>query len=738
MLYNGGMSRGESIKKLNRELVSLNTDLAKKHFRHIIYLEVIEPRSSSQSDAVIHFYYLDNARMREYEICRADSADFYHGFMGLMDRYTFADFFRNYRFRTNDCSYRILIRKGVVLDANSDLGGFVYQNNGNSHLISPRERDVFERLSGSLLNYTDGVAQLVRVGCLLKNQKFRSIHNDYFGKVGIATLSDGATIRARYADSIANMNIITDGELFDEYIDLVNAIPMSEFTEQSVVSQLAKNDYDTKIILQDNYSNFLFVDDDEMDFAAILLDLFLRRMKQSFSLGDWLSCIDDMKRTSVGAPPPEREHERTLSLYRASYVLKRVQLPKLVHFIYDFFDFSHLSHNVGAFFPKLNELIGEDIREKYSHLETINVSLNSFIESQKPEEYFAEPKLINFSTAADREIQKQLLCGGLGHVFSAYYLCNYVQVADYKKYTDILPAAVELIKNLQVENEDDYGLFWMAGDLLNEFWRLLPDEDVDLQKEVESLVYDIYWPRIGSVWPIMHRNEVNYADEWQAQVFQESLGWIMCLGADKFYDRELKKYLASKKDTYDMLDAVDKKQYYMMFSKQKDHSLSKFLVKNSDDEQWYYAALDCDSVSDVEIFERMINADVALGISMSVREKVLHKLLSKTRSRKNFDELCSAWVVAFDNYATFLDHLTSDSEKAEGLAAEMLLEICGTVTDISEKKNITELSQKMREKYPTKTLDDKIKKALDLVDARIRLVKFQRKGVTADFIRSLH
>ena len=235
-----------------------------------------------------------------------------------------------------------------------------------------------------------------------------------------------------------------------------------------------------------------------------------------------------------------------------------------------------------------------------------------------------------------------------------------------------------------------------------------------------------------------HRNEVNYADEWQAQVFQESLGWIMCLGADKFYDRELKKYLASKKDTYDMLDAVDKKQYYMMFSKQKDHSLSKFLVKNSDDEQWYYAALDCDSVSDVEIFERMINADVALGISMSVREKVLHKLLSKTRSRKNFDELCSAWVVAFDNYATFLDHLTSDSEKAEGLAAEMLLEICGTVTDISEKKNITELSQKMREKYPTKTLDDKIKKALDLVDARIRLVKFQRKGVTADFIRSLH
>ena len=738
------MSKLSGVRKLELSVDDLNYGLFQRYHRRIIYLEMMEPRFSSMHEAIVHFCLLNDGKMQEYEIRYKDSAEFYHAFKGFMDRYVFADVFRNYRFHTADYSYRVLIHKGATLDANNDLGGFVFQNNKTSFLISPYRREVFDRLQKDLMGYEDGVAQLVRVGLLLKNEKFCRIHNEFFGKIGLASLRDGTIVKYRYADSVANSNVITDQEMFGEYLSCVNAIPMSDFTSQSIVAKLAEDYHDTKRILMENYSNFLFADEDEIEFASILLGLFLHRDELSFSTEEWVAGISYIKYlnndTFLRTTESEQDYKRNLGLYRANYILDKVSLPKLVHFIYDFFDYKNLSQNMCAFYPRLNALLGEDIREKYLRLETTNVSLKSLQNTKNPAKFFSEPRLVNFSTAADKEICKQILSGKYDHVFVTYYLCNYMQVADYKRYADVLPAVVSIIKNLQVESDVDYRLFWMACDLLNEFWKLIPEDNKELQDEIEKLIYDIFWPRIGDIWPIKHRVELSFNDEYRTKTFNESLGWIMSINNISILDRKLSSFLKEKptQDIVNISDEIDKKRYNLSFAKQKDHSFMNFINDKGDEKDWCYAAIYCKDVSDVEIMLKIINAEYPLSVNKSIERYALEQLLLKTRDEKPANLIIDAMVDNYSALSTFFDKTKSEDDGASMVAFNALMALCESATNESEKMRLRKLAQIMCESYSDDNFVEKTKHALAVADAQIRQTKFQTKNITKTFFKKLH
>ena len=738
------MLGAKGIKQLPVTIDDLNNELFIHYHRRVIYMEIIEPRFSSMRDALIHLYVLIDGKMREYEIRYVDSAEFYHGFIGFMDRFSYADVFRNYRFKTSSSNYRILIHKGATLDANNDLGGFVFQNNNTSFLISPYRREIFERMRDNLVNYSDGVAQLVRVGRLLKNEKFRRIHNEYFGKIGLSSLNDGSIVKLRYVDSIANNNVITNQEIFKEYLELVNAIPMSDFTSQSVISQLAEDYHDTKQVLMENYSNFLFADEDEVEFASMLLGLFLHRAELTFTTQEWIAGISYIKYlnndTFLRTTESELDYKRNLNVYRASYVLDSVPLAKIVHFLYDFFEYKNLSQNICAFYPRLNALLGEDIREKYLQLETINVSLKSFQESKKPVEFFKEPKLVNFSTAADKEIQKQIISGKYDRDFVSFYLCNYMQVADYKKYSDILPAIVSIIKNLDVNDEDDYHLFWMASDALNEFWKLIPEEDKDLQKAIEKLIYHIYWSRIGDVWPIIHRKELNFTNEAQTKTFKESSGWVACIRNMSLVDRKLNKYLHEpiKRNDVDIEDAFDKKQYDISFAKQKDHSLSNYIGDLGDDDKWCYAAIYNDDVSDAEIIKRLLSVENPLSNLKEVERYTMEQLLLKARNESDSSELYECILDNFNEFAEFFKRIESDTKSANQMMVDSLLALGESATSEIEEQYLKKIAKEMCARMKDGVWVDKIERALAVADASMRQAKFQNKNITLDYIENLY
>ena len=692
-----GMARG-SVKTRQFSMNGIDFEAFLRIYRKFLYIEIERQRNASGYEGLIHFFLLDEGKAVEHEIDGSVSERDYRAFMAFLDRYVVVDFFRCYRFQGKDASYRILVRKGVKLDANNDLGGFVYQNNKNSLLISPHRREVFERLQADLIGHEDSTAQLVRVGCLLKNEKFCSLHEQYFGKIGVASLNDGSTIKYRYADSIANNNVVTDMGLFGEYLDRVNTIPMSSFTQQNIMTQLVDSRQETKQVLMDNYSNFLFLDEDEIDFACIVLELFLHATDFSYSTENWVRAISYVKYLNGGTfmhrDDSELDYKRELGLYRARYILEHTSLPKLVHFLYDFFDFANLSRNIGSFYARINDLIGEDIREVFSHLETINVSLKSFQESKNPCEFFRYPQLVNFATAADKEIQKQVMGGEYNREFVAYYLCNYMQVADYKSYIDALPMVISIIRNLDVCTSADFNLFWMACDVLNEFWKCAPEDDDDLQDEIEKMIYSLFWARVGDVWPIAHRKKMEFKNEAEADAFRESLGWVMAVD-EKMYAPKLRKYLkeCSKQDSFDIDDFVDKKVYCKGFSKRKSRTMIDFL-DGHDDAAWINAGVWCDDVSDEDIVAHYVFA-ANNGVYIGARRSALETWLLKGHGASRLLAIKELFINHFDDYMAFCKEVCDNDDETLALIFDTIAAMCESASNAGEDKIIGEFLQRV-------------------------------------------
>lgn len=739
------MARG-SVNLSKFDMHNMDFDAFLQIYRQILYLEIEQPRYSSLHDAFIHFFMLSDGKISEYEIKYSDAEHDYRSFLSYLDRYVVADFFRSYRFQTQMASHRILVRKGIQLDANNDLGGFVYQNNKNSLLISPRRREVFERLQSDMAGHTDGTAQLVRVGLLLKNEKFVSLHEEYFGKIGIAALKDGSTIKYRYADSIANNSVVTDESIFKAYLDQVNAIPMSDFTKQSIISQLVDDHREIKRILMENYCNFLFLSEDEIDLACIILALFLHAAEFNFSTEDWVTAVNYVRYinddTFLRLDEQETDYRRELELCRARYVLENVSLPKLVHFLYDFFDYKNLSQNVGAFYPRLKSLLGEDVRDKFSRLETVNVSLKSLQATKNPCDFFKYPQLVNFATSADKEIQKQIISGEYDHNFVAFYLCNYMQVADYKSYADVLPAVVSIIKNLEVKDDNDFNLFWMACDVLNEFWKELPEEKAELQTEVEKMINELFWQRIGDIWPIEHRMEIKYENNAKEKVFKESLGWVLTIDS-KLHNPKLKKYLKSQegRDDYDVCDYVDKHLYYRAFEHKKTKTFADFMIDHADDFDWIYAGICCDSISDEDIIlNNVFNLNCTSITQPGARKFALERWLLRGHGLKRLESYQKIFIDHFADYQLLCRDINENEAKAANFAYRSIAAMCESATNEGEDEIIKVFAEKaMFEKLiPVNDYREKVERMIEVAKANIRQASFQNKNISPEFIRKLY
>ena len=732
------MARGDGAKKDDAIFSFEKPDDFKKIGRRIVYFETIVPRYSSLHDAVMHFYVFDGRKLREYELKYADNEKAYNEIIRALDRYELIDMFRSYRFSIITRSVRVLVRKGISFDANGDLGGFVFQSYKVSHLVSPKHREIFDCLRKDMYGHVDGTAQLVKLRRLLNDNKFLAIHNEFFGKLGVSTLSDSSVMKGRYTDCLMKNNVVTDAVQFKEYLDMVNSIPMSNFAEPSIISQMSGDPLLIKSILTDNYCNFLFVDEDEIDFACVLLARFL--CPDNFEIGteDWVRAVSYIRcicgDSHLRFDEDELDFERELMIFRACYIFDKVNITKIVHFFYDFFEYNNLSRNIGTFYERLNDLLGENIQEKFLQLETINVSQKSYAEAKDPCVFFKYPQLVNFSTAADRQIQEGILSGEFNHSFVAFYLCNYMQVADYKKYSNVLPAVVSILKNLKIENDEDYNLYWMACDLLNNFWKLLPGENADLGGAMEKLVYGLFWPRIGDVWPIVNRNRVKYTKEAEGDEFEEALGWVLCLNGTKHYNPKLKTFLNNyMTDKYKIDDDVENKCHDLWFAKQKDKSIKKY-IRSADAKlrRIYYSAIFCDDISTPDLLDYLLTQKEVGSDEVYAMEQ----LFLRSKDVKGSEILYAVVLDKYDKFEAFYVSYATDSNVAKNYLFDGFASLFEAATNEVERDNLKQLSIKLKESLGKK-YHGKIDRMLAVADAHIRQTNFQVKDISVDFIEHL-
>jgi len=235
-----------------------------------------------------------------------------------------------------------------------------------------------------------------------------------------------------------------------------------------------------------------------------------------------------------------------LEKYHLKYVVELIGWNELEEVLADFLDDPH------NLFEKINQRANTDTTRKFQTLEKKDSGFKSigYAESDSLESLFQYPCLVHFVPSAHRQIQKEILSRESNSlrddaISIAYYLTNYLNNDDHLPYSDVLPVAIHLIKNLHADSWDNTHvgqLFWLASEVINRAWMSC---DPRLDDAFDHFVYNLYWPRIGGLWPIKHRKEFDFKELVADEIFDDSLGFILSVEHLDQYNPELYAWLQS-------------------------------------------------------------------------------------------------------------------------------------------------------------------------------------------------
>lgn len=249
--------------------------------------------------------------------------------------------------------------------------------------------------------------------------------------------------------------------------------------------------------------------------------------------------------------------EYSLWKYRLRYILQKVGFNNFDNFIDTYLtkDKIRQSCGNGRLLELASELLDENskvgqlftIKKINQHEPTDDMNYEKLVEFSAG--MFAFPELVWFTDEDDEKIQKQLLKYdgeelAIRARWISFYFANYLEFYSVKPYEKLLPVAWHIVENLAIpeeEDEDIVDLFWWASELINEYWKLLP-KDEDKQFEFEKRIYAAYWGRIDGIWPIKNVGNFKFDSLTRQKIFDESLGWILCLDNINNINKEIGDY----------------------------------------------------------------------------------------------------------------------------------------------------------------------------------------------------
>ena len=252
----------------------------------------------------------------------------------------------------------------------------------------------------------------------------------------------------------------------------------------------------------------------------------------------------------------------SLQKYRLRYIQEKIGWNKLNKFFAEFVAYDGVN-----LFEGLSRIVDESVSKLFSKLETIVsdcTELNLISRQNIASLFVHRPVLVDFSEKARTKIHEKIQKLGPSSLRSnamsiALYLANYILHEDVWPLNDVMPIAADVILNIPL---DDFNathadhLLWVAGEVINDAWRYL-SEDEPSQQKYRDFVYNIYWPRIGSLWPIVHYDEFEFKDEVTNKMFNDILSFVVCLDdlteRNLDFNEYLKNYTPKKYYAHEML-----------------------------------------------------------------------------------------------------------------------------------------------------------------------------------------
>ncbi len=239
--------------------------------------------------------------------------------------------------------------------------------------------------------------------------------------------------------------------------------------------------------------------------------------------------------------------QSALNKYRLKYVVDKIGWNELDHIFAKVVKTKSLKY-----FHLIDKKLGQKVEDIYSTLETIKSDRIStdIMQPDNLENLFNRPVLVEFTKSTHNTILKDILNRN-GNSFNpdaksiAYYFANYILNEDILSYAEAIPAVAHVIETMP---DDDFNqthtddLFYICGEIIDRAWRCL-EEDEAIQKKYRNLIYELYWPRVGSLWPVINRDRFEFKHQSASRIFDDSLNFAMSLKDITERNTEIKIFL---------------------------------------------------------------------------------------------------------------------------------------------------------------------------------------------------
>ncbi|MBQ3441444.1 hypothetical protein IJG27_04030 [Candidatus Saccharibacteria bacterium] len=246
--------------------------------------------------------------------------------------------------------------------------------------------------------------------------------------------------------------------------------------------------------------NYLITGDLPITDSAIWQDaeIFTRFLKR-----DVWTLDDERKRNAINA----------LIAYRIKYVIQHLTKLEIIEILNEFFGSDGKKFLLGIFEKKFHASIDDLILTQEKRV----VTKKDLVNFNKIFEY---PQWIEFDDEALQIIFEKIQNNELTDEQISYFLGASDDMKNYDQWFTVAKHVLLTTNNPHT--------FWVAGDVLSIIWRAAP-KDKKSQEWFNDQIFEIFWPRVNSVWPILNKDKIDFDEDDESEILGDAISWLEML-----------------------------------------------------------------------------------------------------------------------------------------------------------------------------------------------------------------
>lgn len=206
-----------------------------------------------------------------------------------------------------------------------------------------------------------------------------------------------------------------------------------------------------------------------------------------------------------------------ICIYAAKYIIEHLKTAEILKIFKSFFNqdpkddsFRQLS----SFFEQTFHAPVESLFLTQERIVINKDSLGTF------DSLFDYPCWLEFTDEANEAVFDKILHNKLTDEQIDYFLGASDEFHDYAKW-------FKVAKHILTTTHDSH-VFWTAGDVLSIIWKAVPADEKS-QKWFKDQIYEIFWPRVSSTWPLLNEEKVVFEYDEETRILRDSIWWLRVL-----------------------------------------------------------------------------------------------------------------------------------------------------------------------------------------------------------------